>query len=177
MTSCILLLLKRLPLIILLPAACSISFIAMNLSPPNGSLTARLIGATDSASFQCDIFAENNGEISQIGTTWSVQAFGSEEEILVHQSGAAQSTFEGVLQIGGTARPTDSPLAGLTFMNRLMVLNFTEDLDRMVLNCLDPNNHKMGYFILRVYSKLVQCCNPSLTFIVHKYCRGASVNK
>ena len=121
----------------------------MHLSPPNGSLIARPIGALNSARFECDVFAEHpSGETVQIGTTWSLQAFGSDREVLVFRA-----MFKGVFQIEGTARPTDSPLANYTFMNRLTVVNFTEQLDKMVLNCLGPNSTKVGSFILRAYSK------------------------
>lgn len=123
-----------------------------NLSPPNGTLIARAIGAVNSATFMCDVFV---GEV-QIATTWSLQAFGRDEQVQI-----TSTSFEGVLEIGGTPRPLDGPFAGSTFQNMLTIRSFTEDLDRMTLNCLGRNTKILGQFDLRAYRKFEVSINQN----------------
>ncbi len=130
----------------------------MNLSPPNGSLTAHLVGEVNAATFECDIFHEqSSGELLQVTTTWTLQNFRSSgnQSILV-----LKSAFEEVFSIGGTARPPGSFSA--TFRNRLTVLSFEEDLDKAVLMC-GSEAQGFGYFNLRVYSKF-EICLDSMGF-------------
>ena len=121
----------------------------MSMSPLNGSLTAQPIGAMNSSIFECDVYDDFQGEPVQIGTTWTLQPSSSNSDILI-----LQSTFEGILHLGGTARPLGSPLGG-TFMNRLTVVNFTEDLDGAVLSC-GAGDQILGHFNLRVYREFIE---------------------
>lgn len=119
----------------------------MNLSPPNDSVSAQLVGAVNAAVFECNIFQENsNGELLQTTTTWTLQNFRSiSESVLV-----IQSAFVDIFTISGTPRPPGSFSA--TYRNRITVLNFVEDLDGAVLMCgTEKQGH--GHFNLRVYSK------------------------
>lgn len=124
--------------------------IATGLSPSNSSLVAQLPGAINSTLFECNIFeGENDGDLIQATTTWILMNYNSVVTTLVYQS-----PFEGVFLIDGKLRPPGSGIAR-TFRNRILVVNFTEELDRTTLQCMSAvsETEEPGYFKLRVYSK------------------------
>ena len=127
----------------------------MNLNPPNDSVVAHLPGAINATVIECNVFQEisdDDGELLQISTTWSLLNFRSISEIIVNNIG-----FAGLFLIGGT--PSPSGFLGSTFRNRITVLNFTEDLDESVLLC-GTAKEGLGYFNFRVYSKLIHNAQP-----------------
>ena len=120
--------------------------IAMNLSPPNGSIAAQLAGAANAVTFQCDVFQmdASRGELVQVTTTWTLQKPDGSLMLVV------QFAFVGVFMIGGTPQPSGSFLP--TYRNRLTVVSFTEDLDGSMLMC-GTESETAGYFRLRLYSR------------------------
>ena len=123
-----------------------ISTVALGLAtfvdPPSGSVIANFEGTVNASTLTCNVTLSDG---SMTSTAWFVRNFRESTGLQFINLDFETEIFS----IGGDPRPTDPTR---TFLNRLILLNFTAELDDVTLYCGTGHRREEGVFFLRIYS-------------------------
>lgn len=114
-----------------------------SVEPPSGTLIADFEGTENATTIICNV---TNSIGSRTSTSWFVENFRGLEALQLVGIDFAPELFS----IGGDLRPTDPTR---TFLNHFTIVNFTSELDNVMLYCGTGINRQQAEFSLRVYSK------------------------
>ena len=117
------------------------------VDPPSGSVIANFEGTANASTLTCNVTLSDGS--TPTSTEWFVQNFREISALQVIND----DFFTEIFTVGGDPRPTDPTR---TFRNRLTLLNFTAELDRVMVYCGTGgiSYRKQANFYLRVYSEL-----------------------
>ena len=119
----------------------------MFVDPPGGSVITNSIGVRNATTCTLDCKVHNRRGF-RISTFWFVQDFRSQPLLQV----ISDNSFPDLFSFGGDPVPTDPTR---TYLNQLIFLNFTSELDGVTVFCGTGVSRKEAHFFIRVYSKLV----------------------
>lgn len=111
--------------------------------PPSGSLIADFQDTANASTLTCNITDEQG---QQLGTDWTLQNFRG------YSSQLQSITAAGVRELFAVSGdPTNYP--GITYRNRLLILNLTSELDDVMVYCGARSHLRDANFTLRIYRK------------------------
>ena len=114
--------------------------------PPSGSIVSDFKDTINATTLTCNVSNVSTGH--QIASRWTVKDFRNVSGYEVVTQIASD-----LLQVDGDPDIfTNTP--GAKFDNRLMILNFTSELDGEILYCGTEANPEEANFILRLYCML-----------------------
>ena len=117
-------------------------------------------GKLNAATITCDIV---NRSRNQINTTWSISNFRGVSSFRVFDDNIAPEIF----LFGGDAIPGNVPT--LTYRNRLTILVFNSDLDRVKISCGSSTFPVQADFVFRIYRNQACIVSPLLS-CMHYHC-------
>ena len=113
--------------------------------PPSGSVVANFKGTLNATTLTCNV-SNNNSSGHQVTSVWTMKDFRN------------SSGHENITQVAPDLFYVDSDpntQPGAKFRNRLMILNFTSELDGETVYCGTEANPEEANFTLRVYRMLL----------------------
>lgn len=125
----------------LLFSLCSDFVTYSDFNPPSGSVLADIEGAVNFTTLSCTIFSEDN---MMRTVMWSVMFKGDTDPQAL--------TDSKIFLIHGDLQE------GVSFQNKLTVLNLTPELDGVIVCCGTEEEPKLANFTLRIYCRCHDSC-------------------
>ena len=111
------------------------------VDPPSGSVIANFEGTVNATTLSCNITNEG----SQVSTQWSIENFRDAPSRFISDNLAPE-----LFSFSGDPIPT---VPNFTYRNRLTVLNWTSELDRVTVFCGTGADPEQANFVFRIYRK------------------------